>query len=403
MLKKAAAITVALFASTAAAGETPDDAESLDYPHAGISLKLARKYVCHAPNVPMVLQATAGSPDAKAASISLTVIPAADGETPESKADDMIAALRRNVAFRDIRVVKRQEMEFAELPGRAVLLSYTCRGESCRAAVGLLIRELSEGQVRICYVLSVETPERHKDRLTLTFGDVIKSIRLSEVRHPSALAAGELGESIEDYRLGFSIRAPHGWSVARRYGGVVLVQADYLLGGELAFKAVVQVAEAPPEISAKAYVEESLSAGRRKGEIEVIRAGPADLGELSGYQVILRPLAKAEPATRPATRPATQPATRPATRPASQPATEPAEAEAEVLIVQRAACVPGPEEKKALAYSLGLICRGVSAERAAEIMAKLASGFRLIEVEREGEEDESAESEAKEKAADEGE
>jgi hypothetical protein len=363
MLKYVAAAFAMLLGVATAGAQV--GGKAVDFPHAGVSLMLPEGYVCRAPDGMLILSAARESAESKQRSITLTVIPSDPKDNAATTAEGVITDLRGNLAFRNLRVVKAADGKIAGQPAKVVLLSYDCRGDSWAGALVVFIRELPEQAGKICYVLSIEVPLDDQGVLMPILGTVTRGLRLTEIRHPSALPVGELGEQIRNPKLGYAIRVPCGWSVTRRYGDVVLGQVDYLEGCAPVFSAGVKIGGVSAGATAKKYITETIAMAEKAGGINrVVSTSPARLGQLPAYQVVLQPVPK----------------TQTTTAPASRPATAPAPADAKILVVHRVACMPGPGSRADTAYSIILVCQGAEAEKAAEVMDKLASGFSLVKV-----------------------
>ena len=358
----------ALLCCAAAVGEEGGDkGKAIELPHAGISLTLPAGYVSQLPGDPYVLEAGPDKAGARARNITLTLVVGGEKATVDSECDEMISDISRNPIFTRLQILKRVEAKVAGQPGKITLLTYTHRGDPCIAAVAIFMRDLPEKATTICYVLSAETLIEDQNSLLPALEAVIKSVRITDVQHPSALPAGELGQEVADPRAGYAIRPPHGWSVVQDPGGLVLVQRDYLLKGEWAFMGTVQVAEATPGATGKSYIEQSIAASLEQSRpMKVVESAPAKLGRFEGHQVVLHPDLSTSSSSGPASRPASQPA---------PPAPN-------ILVVHRAAHVPGKGRQPDRIFSLKLICRGAEAEKAVEIMDKLASGFSVVEIAR---------------------
>ena len=334
-----------------------------EHPHAGIALAAPTGFQPQSLSAPYdVMHSVVLEDDRPVQGVTLSAFPAAAKVTADEFADLKMAELNRNLAIQQLKLLKKTTMPIAGATGSARLMSYTFRGVKTLAAQVYFLREVQGAKLRICYLLTVVCSAARQPRLLPTLGAVVRSVRLISVRHPVLAGDVKLGEPVEDYNLGYSVRRPAGWYVAKIPVGVELGQVDYLLGGVpmpsaqlLATK--LSSDEATSEACAKMYIGIAKAAAlQRKHSCQAISQGPAKLGGLDAYQfVLLQVPGGAGPAPR-------------------------AEADKEsVVIVQRTACLPAEPGGKPRVFAFILTGRGRDAKPAEALMETLAASFRRVQ------------------------
>jgi hypothetical protein len=335
--------------------------KAIDYPHAGISLASPKGFEARPLENPYdVVNAVVLDNDRPIQAVTLSAFPVAGSVSAEAFADSKMAELRKNLAIRHLKLLKKTPMPVAGLNGSARLMSYTFRGAKTLAAQVYFMREGKEPEVRICYLLTVVCSADKQPRLLPTLGAVVRSAQLTAVRHPDLSGASTLGETVEDASLGYALRRPARWYAVKSAVGAEMGQVDYLLAG--ASVPSVHLLAQPitgDEANSEAFAKKSLGvlrsvAIKRKQTCEVLAEGPAKMAGLPAYQFAVVPSTAKQPAL---------------PRSAKSPPS--------VVIVQRTVCVPGGDTPRA--YLLTLTARSETAQAAQAFMDKLVGGFRLVE------------------------
>ena len=331
----------------------------LEFPHAGVALAAPEGFEPQNVGEPFdVLRAALLKGSKSVQAVTLSAFPVAEKVTAAGFADAMAAELRKNLAIRHAKETPRVPVRVAGIEGVGSRLSYTFRGTKTAAARVYFIRRIKSPQVRICYVLTVESTAERKSDLLPILDATIKSLKLTTVRRPRAVGVSKLGRPFKDHRHGYMIRPPLGWYITTIPAGVVLAQADYL-GGSLAAPSI-QV-----QVSVRNVLDHATSKGQATKCIEtalkasagykVVSQGQGKLAGLPGYRFVLR----GEPAAKGQTQPKGKP-------------------EPPVTILQRTACVAGAAGRPAKSYNVVLVCQGARIKELEGMMEKIASGFELL-------------------------
>lgn len=378
-------------AAPAATDAAVEMAPAIEFPHVGVALSVPEGFQLQQPDEQRLVMRSVLK-DGEKAGMAITLLAfLVDGETTtETFAKRMVDDLRAELAVRRLEVLKETPMPVAKLQGKAQLLAYTYRGEKTTSAVVCFIRELTSPTVRICYLLRIEAPEKRAVKVLPIFGEVVKSVSLTEVRHPADSPFDPTGPATVDLRGNFSIRLPVRWFVRQTATGIAAGLSDYLRGGLPIPALQVAVIDVPPQMTSqdcgKAWLATARKGAYETGlKDEVLSEGPATLGGVAAHEFVL--LQSAVPQTQPptATAPAgttgpaaTAPATATAPTAASAPATatQPAEGAKSIITAQRTACVLGPAGR-GRSYSLVLIYPGGDGKAARAMLEKLAAGFSL--------------------------
>ncbi len=332
----------------------------MEIPRAGIAIAVPAGFKPRPLTTPYdLLRAVIEEAGKPVQSVTLSAFPVTGKATAEEFADAKLRELRRNLAVRKLKVLKRVPISVAGVKGMACTMTYTFRGVQSTAAQVYFLREDAGGEYGLCYLLTVVCSADRQGKLLPTLGAVLKSIRLTTVRHPSLPADPEFREPTRDVELGYAIRPPVGWYAEQGEVGMETGQVDYLLGGEPMPVAQLVVSRAAGEArTAEACSKKYLGVARsvahqRKQTIEVASEGPTTLGTLKAHQFVL-----------------TQ------TSPAAQ---RDDNGQASVVVIQRTACLQRPGEDAPRIYLLILTAPGKDHKAAGAFMDKLAAGFQAIE------------------------
>jgi hypothetical protein len=262
------------------------------------------------------------------------------------------------LVFRQLKLLKKAQMsDVAGLPAAARVISYTYRGVDTRAATVYFIREFKEPKVRLFYSINVEVVGERQASLIPTLDQVIKSITLTNIKHPST-EIKELGPAVTDAKNGFSIRVPQGWFVQPNGDGFIFGQTDYLLGGVPGIQVAAAADDAPPDCDsqkcAKKCLADLLEAQNDKVKTEVVSQGPALMGSDQGYQFAVEQTPKET---------------------GSEPAAKMAKARA--VIVRRVLWVKGSNNQPR-AYVVALAGADMSPDAASSALDKITQSFKLL-------------------------
>ena len=344
-----------------APGPAPKETRAA-YPHAGISLTVPPGFALHAPAEPFGLLYAMHADKNEPTSLTLAAVPVSDEATLEKVADEFLADLKRDLAFKDVTCRRRVPMKLGDLDGLAEALSYTCRGDQLASARLLTIRSAkgTDGAARrFCYVLGVEGLPGDSARLPDLLGQVVDTVKLTEPKSPGELPLGDPMPAVGEPRLGYALRPLSGWHIARRYGGVVLAQRDYRRGVDATLQ--IDVETMPADLTACGCIDQSLQdAAQQAGGAEYTTLERKDMvqGEWPSHQCVVRPEA-------------------PTTRPAKNDDAESPKRPARMLIVHRTVCGPRLTPNTRRVYSVVLVYPDSDVERAKAIMERHAKGLTI--------------------------
>ncbi|MFP3938630.1 MAG: hypothetical protein ACLFVW_09855 [Phycisphaerae bacterium] len=350
--------------------QTNESQQKLEFPHAGVALKLPGDFERRRLVEPFdVLSYALVRDGVTEISVSLSAFPVDEDETPKSLADSKLEDLRGRLAMRKFRILKTAEMPVAGVTGHAVRMSYTFGGIETTAAQLYFIREVSESPVRICYLLTIE--ERGKEtNLLPVLGDVVRTLKFVSFRRPGELPVPEADEQITRPELGFVVRPPVGWFADSSPQGVSMGQMDYVLGGVAVPMVHVRVGRVRPGETTEQFVDRHLDLLREDAEgrnvkVEVLSKGEAELAGHDGSQFVVRHSTDSPGGSSQESRPA--------------------------IIVQRTIFEPREGEsnsqgqggsaggnERPRAYTLACIYNGDDEDRPVEILEKVAEGFSLV-------------------------
>jgi hypothetical protein len=375
------ALAAAMFCCLIASGAELNMGEVVEFPHAGIALAVPQDHLMQNVAAPLdVMRATAVQNGQPVQAVSLAVFPIdRDDLTAESLAEAGIAGHSENLAIRNLQVLSKAAMKVADLEGAARQISYSLRGEETVAATVYFVRQLDQPRMRLCYVLTVEALAERKADVLPTLGEVVKTVRLTALRHPAQIAIGPLGAAIKDPQGRWSIRPPLGWYASVAPAGATMAQTDYLLGQEPALIAYM-VATTTDATSAEQQMNQCLdalekTATQRELQGRLVSRKNLKLAGRDACQIVFEQLPKPSPATASRMSPETEAATQANTQAATQAA--PVDAPQPVVIVQRNLCLPAGAAGKSDSFLLVLVAQGATARSAEAMMDKIAEGFEL--------------------------
>jgi hypothetical protein len=343
----------------------PAMAATVEYPSAGISVAVPKDFEGEATSSMFdIMRFALASKERTTQLVSLSVYPVGEGVTADAYAERMFNDMP-TLVFRQLRLLKKVQMDdVAGQHAAARVMSYTYRGVDTRAATVYFIREIKEPKLRLFYAINVETVVQSQGSLIPTLDKVIKSIKLSDIRHPST-EIRDLQPPVIDAKNGFSIRVPRGWFVQANGDGFAMGQTDYLAGGLPGILVTAAVDDAPQDCDsqecAKKYLADLLATRNDKVKTEVISQGPALVGADEGYQFAVMQSAR-EAASAPAAK--------------IEPSVADA-AKARAVVVRRILCVKDGNNKPR-SYLISLAGADISADAGNAALDKIAQSFKLL-------------------------
>ncbi len=348
-----AATVCAVLSGPAGAEEEPETA-TLSYPHAGVSLTLPEGFELQMLAETFdVLRAVRYQEDAAVQALTLSAYPVEPSDTARAFANAKMAELKRNVNIRRLQVPKETTMPVAGVKGVARRLSYLFRGEKTVAAQVYFTRDVTK-DLRICYLLSVESDEAHQGTMLRVLASAIKSLKRIDMAHPMAIELPEASLTLSDAKRGYAVDVPRGWHASSGRGGVYLFQTDLLAGGIPNPNVSVTVAGTLPETTAAACAEKLIAyvnkTATSKGlNAKVLSNEPAKLAGREGRQFVMR-LSKSSDGN----------------------------GEGAEVHVYRILCTPDPGGEGARSISLALVAQNAEPDAAAAKLDALAEGFSLL-------------------------
>jgi hypothetical protein len=342
----------------------PGMASAVEYSNVGISVAVPKGFDALATSaIYDVMRFALVGKEHTTQAVSLSVYPVGEGVTADAYAEGIFNAMP-TLVFRQLRLLGKIQMkEVAGVPAAARVISYTYRGVETRAATVYFIREFKEHKLRLFYAINVETVAEKQASLIPTLDQVVKSITLTDIKHPSG-EVKDLQPPVADARNTFSIRAPEGWFVQPNGDGFMFGKTDYLLGGVPGVLVTVAVDDAPADCDsqkcAKKYLADLVAAKNDKVKTEVISQGPALVGADQGYQFAAEQSPKEPPSLIARTEPAV-----------------PALPKARAVIVRRVLCVKGGGDQSKC-YVISLAGADMSVDAATATLDKIAQSFKLL-------------------------
>lgn len=368
----AAAATVLVLAWAAAAAPPAATPLAFDepqeYAHAGIALALPKGYEPAAVSEPFdVLRCELRDKGRAVQSVSLWVFPVEPKVTADLYAEAMLAELAHNPALKNFKAAPRSTMKVATLTGTVAWISYAFHGGDVTAVRLYFLRDTA--RCRLCYVLNIQADVDRQGDLQPLLAELVKTVKLVPLAHPSAATMKDHLAAVEEPRLGLSVRPPRGWYVHQAKGdspvefagGVPLVrtglhvgQMDLADNGESQAQAAVITADLGAGDDANACSQTMARACAVLYGGKVVAEAPGPLLGQAGSQVVLQPPPAAEAIPKGDDEP-------------PLPA----------FTVVRAACLPAGD-KGGKAFAIVLQCRAADSAAAAAMMDRLAVGFALV-------------------------
>ncbi len=341
-------------------------ARSIALPQAGMTLTLPAGFIRQSLGEEFqLLRAARFADDVPVQGLTVLAFPVMAGTTADQFAEEMLADMQQQLAFRGIEELGGGPAELAGSLGHRRVVDYVHRGQSATAAWVIAVRPMTE-DLSICYVLWVESPTDRSEEVEPTLEEVVASVTLGEV---TSAAEGGITAVYERHVLadaGCAIRRPARWFAVASVDRVEMGQIDFTRGGVVSPVARLQ-AEETTETESMSCSQKSLVLARQMAHqigdnVEVVHQGPADLGDYDSFEFVLVCTPLSQPTTDEA-----------ATAPAEDVLPTP------VCIAQRALCLPPDESGVSRSYYLTLICETDSVEAVRAMMEKLAGGFELLD------------------------
>lgn len=329
--------------------------EPMDFGNAGIRLAVPQGFTYVQPGEAFdVMRYAMQGSRRPSQTVSVSAFPVGEKTTAAEFADAMFDEVSKNLAIRDLKLLKKAALPVAGLSGEVRLLRYTFRGVPLAAARIFFVRDLPTG--RIAYVLTVEAMEEKQGSLVPVFGAVIKSVSLIPIQQPWD-APLVLADRIEDHESEFSIRPPKDWITQAMPNGREIFLVDYDRGGVLSPVVKIvhnhKVTGTAQEV-AKAQLSLAMRAAKNRSlEAKVLSEGPAKIGSLDGYQFVLEQYGKV--------------------RTASAPADE----KTTMLIAQRTSFTRSDGENRS--YTIVLVGVNMPAEKGEAMLDKICSEFKTLQ------------------------
>jgi hypothetical protein len=347
-----------LGADRAAFGEETKMGALIKYPHAGIALAVPEGYYQQAPrHHSEILRAAQVEKNVPVRSIVLLARPVRDTETAEMVVDGIATELRKNLAFRHLRErTISEKMAVAETKGVSRLLSYTFQGHKYVAGLVCFVREIESPKIRIGYILNVEVSTSYLSDLVKILDAVAKSVKLIELRQAAKLPVEQLGPRVTFPQYGFTIQAPHGWFAMPTREGLLMGLGDFVFNQPIPVLYIIVQDKLPLLTTAREYARKALEQDRQEAEkrkmiMEGVSEGPAKLGGLEGYQLILYhgPAEQQEEQKNPP-----------------------------VTVVFRVVCQPSEKDQTSRSYFTRLVYFGKDAEAADAMLEKIVGSFEFV-------------------------
>lgn len=356
------------YAAAAPAGGPPAGAgtiamdEPKDYPRAGVTLALPKGFELRAPSSPWdIVDAAVMENGHPARAVTFSAFSMAAGGTIEDFAEGQMAELKKNLAIRNLKLMRKTDMTVAGIKGAARLLSYTFRGISTMAAQAYFLREVAGTKISVCYLLTVVCTADSQGKLLPILGEVVKSVQLTKVQHPDLQAAtAKLDKAVESPKVGVAVRPPAGWYATSFPAGVSMCQVDYLIHNMAlpSMNLMVGLATADAATS-EACSKRNLAiakstATEHKQTAKVLSDEACKLGKLPAWQFVLMESSVAA-------------------------ATDDGK-HTSLVLVNRTACGPADGAPAPKVYVLFLTARAEDAKAAVALMDAVAAGFETIQV-----------------------
>jgi hypothetical protein len=336
----------------------------VELPHAGISLALPADFEPRTPEEPFDALRAVQETDGKAQiAVTLSVYPVGTNVTSESYAKAMYDEMRKNLNIRYLELKTETRLAIDQVPSMAHVLTYTFRGERFAAVRVHTMREIKDTPIRLCYVLTIESPAERQGKIQPVLESIARSMRFTPLRHGSELPLGTLLRPMTDGKLGYSMRVPLGWYAIQGPAGIEMAQTDYLAAGvampTATLTAKKELAKTAAETVARKDLLDVRDAAATSGvKIDVISEGPSSLGGLVAYQYVVKQYLSA--------------------------ATTQSDKETPTIVVAHRTAVRPPDraDENATAYKLIVIAKTSDAGAVSAMLDRLAQGFAQVEFSR---------------------
>ena len=341
------------------------------FPHAGISLSLPAGFEA-LPLMEMyqLVRAVRGDDDLVDEAIALMAIPMAGDATAEQFAEDMLADMQQQLAFRDVELLAGAEATLDGLAGQRRVVQYRQADNENVAAAAIVVRPLGDSGQSVCYLLMTECSADRREQAEALLDEVAATVAWTDVTSPMACETPDLAEPIELSAIGCAIRRPAGWFAVALPDFVEMGLIDFTVGGMTSPMVRLLARQTDPEDDAEAVSAESLAMAMQLAEeigdqATVVSQGPATLGDHEGQEFVLlltptgRPVAELQA---------------PDAGSAAAPQTP-----SSVVVMQRTVCVISDDGAEAVAYLLTLVCESDNVAAVEPIMDRVAEGFSFLD------------------------
>jgi hypothetical protein len=387
-----------------ASGQEVTAGEVIDLPNAGVNAALPAEATRHINTSPyQLLGGTLMDDEGNLlVSVALLAYPTHPNATAEEVADNIVAQMNQDLAFRQIEEDSREMITMGGLEAEQRVISYTYRGEAGLSSNTCALRHYAPAGIDLCYVLKVDAPAENAEWIAPVVQAVLGSITFDAITPAACLPVGQLGEVVSLDEWGYTVSPPEAWCVSTDIdsGSIYMGMMDHTLGGEIMPAVLVVAADIDAETTAESCVESFLTWAQDNAEItgtevDILVQGPACLAGQAGQQVVLLqrvPLVEVdEPAEE---TPAAQDAAPADADSDSQEGEEASVDEAameldpviveehldnDLLVVYRVICVPARGEMPARSYSMTLICDLEDTCQASAFLDEVARGVSLLE------------------------
>ena len=206
--------------------------ELREFPHAGVALAAPAGFQMQNCSQALdIMRAVLSEKGQPTQGVTLSTLPIGTAATTADMiADNVLAEQRQSLIFRNIQVTSQAPMTIAGIEGTARFFSYNLRDQETVAASAYFIRDLPEGNSRICYILNVEAVADRKADVLPELGEVTKTVRLLPMQRPIDVKPIVLGKPVVSRNGLYSLRIPLGWFTEAGANGLAMGQMDYIAG-----------------------------------------------------------------------------------------------------------------------------------------------------------------------------
>ena len=210
-----------------------------------------------------------------------------------SGSGEMLAQLnrfrRKNPDLSNQKVRSRAKLPIAGIKGDAQVLSYSQNKTDIYQVELCFLRDLPNGKLQICYVLSVTAVATQKSALLDVFGEITRSLKLVEFPKSADLAFSKKNNEVVSQDILTAIQIPRGF-----YGGVVPTeqkpiimfgQVDFTMGRTDSIIGKVVVKTDKQVITAKKIIDGFVNAIKDNPNVEILENTAAKIDNIDGLQL----------------------------------------------------------------------------------------------------------------------